>query len=346
MADDAGRKEEEKFEFTPEGEALGYISLEQARVVAMQTARDQPGDYGSRYSGAQMVFEAVEQEEGDDYYVITLSFRPAGDFTGVPGQEQFFIEKEGAVAVRQMLSLPRPEGGRRLPIVPILVVLALIAAAGVGGALFFSGGLGGGGDSEVPAVLAPTASPVPTVTVVPPIIASTPTPVIVQREVQVVVTATPGPTSTPVPTPTPAPTQTPVIVQREVQVVVTATPGPTVVRRTATPPPPLAPTATPRPRPTKASVPLSTVGGIRGGHINMTAIYDLRPNWIHESVTLTFFTRPLFNGILQFDPNTPEVLDISCDLCTSWELASDGLTYTFHFPDGIQWHDGEPFVAA
>lgn len=43
MADDPGSKEEEKFEFTPEGESLGYISLEQARVVAMQTARDEPG---------------------------------------------------------------------------------------------------------------------------------------------------------------------------------------------------------------------------------------------------------------------------------------------------------------
>ena len=32
-------KQEEKFDFTSEGEALGYISLEQARLLAMQTAR-------------------------------------------------------------------------------------------------------------------------------------------------------------------------------------------------------------------------------------------------------------------------------------------------------------------
>ena len=31
MAEDESKKEEEKFEFTPEGEALGYISLDQAR---------------------------------------------------------------------------------------------------------------------------------------------------------------------------------------------------------------------------------------------------------------------------------------------------------------------------
>ena len=34
MVENEGKKEEEKFEFTPEDEALGYISLGQARVVA------------------------------------------------------------------------------------------------------------------------------------------------------------------------------------------------------------------------------------------------------------------------------------------------------------------------
>ena len=40
-----GKQEEEKFDFTREGEALGYISLDQARVLAMRTAREAPGDY-------------------------------------------------------------------------------------------------------------------------------------------------------------------------------------------------------------------------------------------------------------------------------------------------------------
>ena len=48
MAEDQG-KEEEKFDFTGEGEAVGYISLEQARVLAMQTAGETPGEYGSQY---------------------------------------------------------------------------------------------------------------------------------------------------------------------------------------------------------------------------------------------------------------------------------------------------------
>ena len=43
MAEDPKKKEEEKFDFTPEGEALGYISLDQARVFAMRNARENPG---------------------------------------------------------------------------------------------------------------------------------------------------------------------------------------------------------------------------------------------------------------------------------------------------------------
>ena len=57
MAEDQG-KEEEKFDFTPEGEATGYISLEQARLLAMQTARDVPGDYGRRFRRVPMAFKS------------------------------------------------------------------------------------------------------------------------------------------------------------------------------------------------------------------------------------------------------------------------------------------------
>jgi homoserine kinase len=44
-------KEEGEFDFTSEGEALGYISLAQARLLAMQMVRETPSDHGSRFSG-------------------------------------------------------------------------------------------------------------------------------------------------------------------------------------------------------------------------------------------------------------------------------------------------------
>ncbi len=93
-------KKEDKFDFDLAGETMGYVSLEQARVLAVRKAREDPGNYGPRFAGVRMVFDVVEQEDGEDYYVVTLSFRPEGDFAGAPGREQFFIEKEGVVAHR------------------------------------------------------------------------------------------------------------------------------------------------------------------------------------------------------------------------------------------------------
>ena len=106
MVEDEDKKEEEKFEFTPEGESLGHISLDQAEVLAMRTARETHGAYGQRFRNVPMAFEVAAEEDTEDHYRITISFRPEGEFTGRPGREQFFIEKEGAIALRQVLSLP------------------------------------------------------------------------------------------------------------------------------------------------------------------------------------------------------------------------------------------------
>ena len=112
MAED-NEKEEEKFDFTPELE--GYISLDEARVLALQHARDNREVY-SPYSEVALVFEVVDAGETEDFYEVTLSFRPIGRFAGSPGLEQFIISKTGTIEVRQLLELPIPEesgtGGR------------------------------------------------------------------------------------------------------------------------------------------------------------------------------------------------------------------------------------------
>ena len=113
MAEDEGNKVEEKFEIDSAGEALGYISLDQARVLAVRTARETPGSYGRRWRNVPMAFEVAEATETEDYYAVTLSFRPEGEFAGGTGQEQFLIDKIGTVDVRQVLGLPRPERTRR-----------------------------------------------------------------------------------------------------------------------------------------------------------------------------------------------------------------------------------------
>jgi hypothetical protein len=230
MADDGANKED-KFDFTSEGETLGYISLEQARLVAMQAAREKPGNYGPQLSGTRLVFQLVEQEEGEDYYIVTLSFRPEGNFTGSPGQEQFFIEKEGAVADRQVLSLPT--GGRRgrFPVIPAVVGAGVLAVVVVG-IVFAVGGSGGGeGVQTAPPTVPPglpAAAAQPTDTPLPspsPRAEDTDKPSLVSNTTPVATPTAAGPTPTreaPRPEPTapsraaatpipPAPTPTPVL---------------------------------------------------------------------------------------------------------------------------------------
>ena len=87
-------KQEEKFDFTADGEALGYISLAQARLLAMQTARETPGNYVTQYDNVPMVFAVTESGQEEDYYTVILSFRPEVGFTGTSGPQQFVISNE------------------------------------------------------------------------------------------------------------------------------------------------------------------------------------------------------------------------------------------------------------
>ncbi len=48
---------------------------------------------------------------------------------------------------------------------------------------------------------------------------------------------------------------------------------------------------------------------------------------------------------MEFNPETPDFSDLRCDLCTSWELAPDGVTYTFHLAKNATWWDGVPVTA-
>ena len=93
---------EEKLEFTAESEAFGYISLDQARVRAIEHARDNRDFYGPTYARGELVWEVVRQEESEGYYGIRLSYRPALRFNGKPGIEQFSIDKTGPIALRQI----------------------------------------------------------------------------------------------------------------------------------------------------------------------------------------------------------------------------------------------------
>ena len=120
-------EEEEKLEFDSTGQAVAYISLDQARVLAMEHARDNQDFYGRRYASRELVWEVVSQEESEDYYDIRLSYRPTEGFRGEPGHEQFTIDKTGPIRLRQILTQPR----RSRQFVVALGLIGVILAAGV-----------------------------------------------------------------------------------------------------------------------------------------------------------------------------------------------------------------------
>jgi hypothetical protein len=123
VADDKG-KEEEQFNFTPEGEELGYISLAQARLVAIQTARARPAR--RRWiRRTRMVFQFLEEQDDEDFFTISLSFRPEGNFVGAPGQEQFIISRIGVIEYRGVLS--HPKRNINWPVKRIVATMVLMA---------------------------------------------------------------------------------------------------------------------------------------------------------------------------------------------------------------------------
>ena len=55
-------------------------------------------------------------------------------------------------------------------------------------------------------------------------------------------------------------------------------------------------------------------------------------------------TSPVFNGLLEFNPETDEPLDIRGDLAESWEQ-TDATTFIFRLRENAKWHDGMPVTA-
>ena len=248
MTEDQGEKED-SFEIDSAGEVTGYISLDQARVLAMQMATDEPGNYGQSFEGVRMAFEVVAQERTEDHYVITLSFRPEGDFAGVRGEEQFFFEHVGAIAHRQVLRLPRKRS--RFPIIPAVMGIAFVGVIAAGAIFVLSGDSDPGPYVGPPLVVSSTNTPVPpTFTpTVPPAVSAAPPVVPSSAPETPVSTATPVPVTPPTQSPT-SPVAAPPTV--------TATPAPTSftpARPTATSVPPRAAPVPPTATPTVTPVP-------------------------------------------------------------------------------------------
>jgi len=108
------------------------------------------------------------------------------------------------------------------------------------------------------------------------------------------------------------------------------------------------PTATPQPTSTPAPTP--TPIDIRlGGIIPMMHSASLEHWDVHAcSVANGCMANvvPIYNGLVEYNPETIEPDDIRGDLAVDWSIASDGVTYTFNLHPDAKWHDGTPVTAA
>jgi peptide/nickel transport system substrate-binding protein len=70
------------------------------------------------------------------------------------------------------------------------------------------------------------------------------------------------------------------------------------------------------------------------------------PQSLNPAITTHLPTRlaasNMFNSLIYVGPDQK----IRPDLAESWEMSSDGMTYTFHLARNAKWHDGKPFTSA
>ncbi len=122
----------------------------------------------------------------------------------------------------------------------------------------------------------------------------------------------------------------------------TNTPIPEAMGATARPTNTPAPTATPR----VVATPTPSAGAKYGGTLLMSAYADTK-DWDplgSSSLSSVISYSQLYNQIVQYD--TVDTNAITGDLAESWDVSSDGLTYTFYLRDDMQWTDGTEITSA
>ena len=84
----------------------------------------------------------------------------------------------------------------------------------------------------------------------------------------------------------------------------------------------------------------------RGGILNF-AVTAEPPNYdCHASQTFALLhpVSPMFSYLVKYDSSQGG--KIVGDLAKSWDMANDGLTYTFKLHEGVKFHDGSPLTSA
>jgi peptide/nickel transport system substrate-binding protein len=69
-------------------------------------------------------------------------------------------------------------------------------------------------------------------------------------------------------------------------------------------------------------------------------VHSLNP-LLPESVAASDVNRLIFSGLTRYNSKRQVVPDLA-----TWDVSTDGKTYTFHLRHGVKWHDGVPFTSA
>ena len=89
--------------------------------------------------------------------------------------------------------------------------------------------------------------------------------------------------------------------------------------------------------------------GKRGGSPPGSTNVEITHFGIHECAgsdnTCLAHPAPNYNGIIEYNPETDDISDIRCDLCTDWDLDDSGSVYTFKLYPNARWNDGKPVTA-
>ncbi len=142
-------------------------------------------------------------------------------------------------------------------------------------------------------------------------------------------TATPAPTNTPVP---PTPTAMAMEPTEEPTAMMEATPTAMMEEET--------PTAMPE------DGDGMMMEGKPGGVIPMQSLCGPNFQMIHlASFCGQIHASPVYNNIVELNPETPDPIDIRGDLAVDWSVSDDSLTYTFNLNPNATWHDGQPVTA-
>ena len=120
MAEDDVNKED-KFEFTSDGEALGYIGLDQAVLLARQSSRQLDDEIRQRLNWATVVWETSYSDQREDSYQIVLRFRPPVRRLEEEqtGEVEFLFSLVGELIDQQVIAWPEGTQERVPSVIPV-----------------------------------------------------------------------------------------------------------------------------------------------------------------------------------------------------------------------------------